>query len=381
MFYWVIIVYVIRLANAMLKEQELKQTSLYPLHLELGGKMTAFAGYQLPIQYPTGIIHEHLHCRSLTGFFDISHMGQFLISGKDAASELERLTPSNITTLKQGQQKYTVLTNDVGGVIDDIIVTRVENGIRLIVNAACKPKDFDYLLSRLSSRCQLTDLTELSLFALQGPESVAVIGKFSASAARLPFMSMCEAEIADICCTVSRCGYTGEDGFEISVANDYAEALARLLLAETEVKPVGLGARDTLRLEAGLCLYGHELNESITPVEAGLGWLISKDKADYPGAEIILRQLRHGVDRIRCGLVVNSKLPVRESSAILNKEKKPIGLVTSGSYSPSLGKPIAMATLSKSHSKIGTQLFAQVRDQLIPVTVSPLPFIPHRYHR
>jgi aminomethyltransferase len=381
LFYWVIIVYVIRLANAMLKESELKQTSLYPHHLELGGKMTAFAGYQLPIQYPTGIIHEHLYCRSHAGFFDISHMGQFLISGKDAASELERLTPSKITGLKPGQQKYTVLTNDAGGVIDDIIVTRVENGIRLIVNAACKSKDFDYLLSRLSGRCQLTELTELSLFALQGPASAAVIGEFSASAAQLPFMSACETEIAGINCTISRCGYTGEDGFEISVANDHAETLARLLLAEKEIKPVGLGARDTLRLEAGLCLYGHELNENITPIEAGLSWLISKGRDDYPGAEKILKQLKEGTKIIRAGLIADSKMPVREGSIIVNKEGIEIGTVSSGTFSPSLNKPVAMAFLDKHYSDIGTQLAAKVRDKLIPVTVVALPFVPHRYQR
>jgi aminomethyltransferase len=358
----------------------LKQTPLHQLHLEFGGKMTAFAGYQVPIQFPTGIIQEHLHCRSQAGFFDISHMGQFLVLGDKAVVEIEKLIPSKITGLKIGQQKYTVLTNDGGGVIDDIIVTRVENGIRLIVNAACKSKDFDYLLSRLSSRCQLTELTELSLFALQGPKSATVIGKFSA-AAQLPFMAACNTEIADIRCTVSRCGYTGEDGFEISVANDHTEALARLLLAEEEVKPIGLGARDTLRLEAGLCLYGHELNESITPVEAGLSWLINKERDDYPGAEKILPQLIDSSGIIRAGLIADSKIPVREGSIIVNTEGIEIGTVTSGSFSPSLNKPIAMALLDKCYSDIGMLLAAKVRDQLISVTVVALPFVPHRYQR
>lgn len=363
------------------KQSELKQTSLYLLHLELGGKMTAFAGYQLPIQYSTGIIHEHLHCRSRAGFFDISHMGQFLLSGEYAASELERLTPSNITNLKPGQQKYTVLTNDAGGIIDDIIVNRVENGVRLIVNASCKVKDFNYLTKRLPESCQLTELNEFSLFALQGPASAAVISKFSASAARLPFMSSCETEIAGIRCIVSRCGYTGEDGFEISVANNHAETLARLLLAEKEVKPIGLGARDTLRLEAGLCLYGHELNETITPVEAGLSWLINQKRNDYPGAEKILRQLKDGSENFRVGLIGDSKIPVREGCLIFDKEDNEIGAVTSGTFSPSLSKPVAMALLNKHHCEIGTQLLAEVRGQPIPVTVSALPFIPHRNHR
>ena len=359
----------------------LKQTSLYHLHLELGGKMTAFAGYQLPVHYVTGIIHEHLHCRSHAAFFDLSHMGQFLLSGEDAASELNRLTPSGITGLKPGQQKYTVLTNDEGGIIDDIIVARTENGMRLIVNAACKAKDFDYLVNRLSGRCQLTKLTELSLLALQGPQSAAIMGKFSASAVRLPFMSTCETEIAGIQCTISRCGYTGEDGFEISVANNHAETLTRLLLAEKEVIPVGLGARDTLRLEAGLCLYGHELDESITPVEAGLHWLIKKGRNDFPGADKIIRQLHYGTQKIRAGLIVESKVPVREGSAVLGDEKTEIGIVSSGSFSPSLGQPIAMAMLNRPFCQSGTRLFARVREQLIPVTVSSLPFLPHRYYR
>jgi aminomethyltransferase len=362
-------------------QAELKQTSLYHLHLELGGKMTAFAGYKLPVHYATGLIHEHLHSRSHAGLFDISHMGQFLLSGEDAASELERLTPSGITGLKPGQQKYTVLTNDEGGIIDDIIVTRSENGVRFIVNAACKAKDFDYLANRLSGRCQLTEFTELSLLALQGPESAAIIGKFSSSAARLPFMSACETKIAGIQCTVSRCGYTGEDGFEVSVANNHAEALARLLLAEKEVILVGLGARDTLRLEAGLCLYGHELDESITPVEAGMLWLIKKNHNDFPGADKILRQLQQGPQKIRFGLVVESKVPVRDGGVILDGENTEIGRVTSGSFSPSLGQPIAMAMLKRPFSQLGTRLFAKVREQFIPVTVSALPFILHRYYR
>lgn len=365
----------------MLREPRLKQTALYNLHLELGGKMTAFAGYQLPIQYPTGIIQEHLHCRSQAGFFDISHMGQFLLTGDEAISELERLIPSGISGLKSGQQKYTVLTNDAGGVIDDVIVNRLEHSVRLVVNAACKTKDFDYLANRLSGGCQITELTELSLFALQGPVSAAVIGKFSSTAANLSFMAACESEIAGIHCTISRCGYTGEDGFEISVANDNAEALARLLLAEKEVLPIGLGARDTLRLEAGLCLYWHELNETITPVEAGLNWLIKKDRNDYPGADKILRQLQRGTEHIRAGLIVENRIPVREGCIVFGKENNEIGKITSGSFSPSLGKPIAIAMLNRQYSELGTQLSVKVRNQLIPVTVSPLPFIPHRYRR
>ncbi len=359
----------------------LKQTPLYNLHLDLGGKMTAFAGYQLPIHYRNGIIHEHLHCRSHAGFFDISHMGQCLISGAEATSELERLTPSNITGLKPGQQKYTVLTNEEGGIIDDIIVTSIESGLRIVVNAACKDKDFHYLAHQLSDHCHFVEFTDQALFALQGPTAAAIIRKFSAHTADLPFMTACETELSGIHCTISRCGYTGEDGFEISVANVHAEALARLLLAEKDVIPIGLGARDTLRLEAGLCLYGHELNETITPVEAGLHWLIKKGHSDFPGADKIIRQLQFGTEKILAGLVVDSKVPVREGSVILNDEKNEVGHVTSGSFSPNLGKPIAMAMLDRHYSALGTRLHAKVREHHVAVTVTRLPFIPHRYQR
>jgi aminomethyltransferase len=372
----------------------LKQTPLYALHLELGAKMVPFAGYQMPLQYSKGIIHEHLHCRSHAGFFDISHMGQCLIQGDGAASELEQLTPSDITSLKPGTQKYTLLTNSEGGIIDDIIITRIDTGLMIIVNAACKNKDFAYLKSHLSGQCDFKELPDHALLAIQGPAAATVIGKFSAQASDLTFMQACETEINDIPCNVSRSGYTGEDGFEISVANQYTEQLASLLLAEDGVEAVGLGARDTLRLEAGLCLYGHELNESITPVEAGLQWVIKKsfgsaqdkpfDLAQgkfFPGADKILNQLHLGTEKIRAGLVAESKIPVRDGSDIINNEDKVVGHVTSGSFSPSLGKPVAMALLERASASLGNTLYAIVRDRKIPVTVSKLPFIPHRYHR
>ena len=359
----------------------LKQTPLYNLHLKLGAKMVPFAGYQMPVHYSKGIIHEHLHCRSQAGFFDISHMGQCLVSGDDAASELERLTPSDITGLKVGAQKYTVLTNDEGGIIDDIIITRIDSGLMIIVNAACKDKDFAHLKNHLSEQCVFKELPEQALFALQGPAAASIIGKFSVQAAGLSFMQACETEINGIACTISRSGYTGEDGFEISVANQYAEPLACLLLAEDEVEAVGLGARDTLRLEAGLSLYGHELNESITPIEAGLKWVIKKDHNQFHGADKILKQLQLGSEKIRAGLLVESKIPVRDGSIVINNEDKDVGYVTSGSFSPSLGKPIAMALLDRNAAGFDNTLFAIVRDRKIPVTVTRLPFIPHRYHR
>jgi len=363
----------------------LKQTPLYNLHLKLGAKMVPFAGYQMPLQYSKGIIHEHLHCRSHAGFFDISHMGQCLILADDAANELERLTPSDITGLKSGAQKYTVLTNSDGGIIDDIIITRTDSGLMIIVNAACKDKDFTYLKSQLSERCDFKELPDHALFALQGPAAAKIMQQYSAKATGLSFMQACETEIDGIPCNISRSGYTGEDGFEISVANDYAEQLACLLLAEDDVEAVGLGARDTLRLEAGLSLYGHELCETITPVEAGLKWIIKKPfdfaQDSFPGADKILNQLQHGTEKIRAGLMVESKIPVRDGSEIINNENKVIGHVTSGSFSPSLGKPVAMALLDCTSVSLGNTLYAIVRDRKIAVTVTKLPFIPHRYYR
>jgi len=379
----------------------LKQTPLYNLHLKLGAKMVPFAGYQMPLQYSKGIIHEHLHCRSHAGFFDISHMGQCLILGDDAASELEQLTPSDITGLKVGAQKYTVLTNNDGGIIDDIIITRIDSGLMLIVNAACKDKDFMYLKNHLSGSCDFKELSDRALFAIQGPAAATVIGKFSALATDLSFMQACATVINGIPCTISRSGYTGEDGFEISVAHQYAEQLACLLLADDDVEAVGLGARDTLRLEAGLSLYGHELNEAITPVEAGLQWVIKKSfgsaqdrpfgsaqdrpfgsaQDKFPGADKILNQLQNGSEKIRTGLLVESKIPVRDGCDIINNEDRVIGHVTSGGFSPSLGKPVAMALLDRNSVSLGNTLYAIVRDRKIAVTVTGLPFIPHRYHR
>lgn len=358
----------------------LQQTPLYDLHLELGAKMTAFAGYQMPVQYGQGIIHEHLHCRSQTGFFDISHMGQCQIVGDQAAAELEKLTPGGIVDLAVGAQKYTLLTNDAGGVIDDIIVTRLEAGVGIIVNAACKDKDFAYLQSRLSANCQFVELAELALFALQGPGAAAVMARYCAQAAALSFMQACATTIAGIDCHVSRSGYTGEDGFEISLSQTAAEQVARLLLAEDGVEPIGLGARDTLRLEAGLCLYGHELNETITPIEARLQWLFKKGHVDFPGSAIILPQLQNGAGQMRVGLRVDGRIAVREGCAIYY-HNQPIGMVSSGSFAPSLQRPVAMALLDRQFAQPGTVLSALVRNAPIVVTICPLPFVPHRYLR
>lgn len=356
----------------------LKMLPLNAVHLELGAKMAPFAGYAMPLHYDTGIIREHLHCRSHAGFFDISHMGQFSVAGDEAAAALERLTPTDITSLRPGMQKYTVLTLNNGGVLDDIIVSRTASGLFIIVNAACKDKDFDYLRQHLPG---LTDLKDRALFALQGPAAESVISTFSPTAASLKFMQSAATELDGMTCFISRSGYTGEDGFEISVAMADAERLARLLLAQDQVAPIGLGARDTLRLEAGLCLYGHELNEAITPVEAGLAWIIKKGHDRFPGAGKILAQLQNGTEHIRAGLIVEGKTPIREGAALSNDQGHSVGHVTSGSFAPSLGKPIALARVDKAYAVVGTRLFAEVRGRPLALSVIGLPFVPHRYHR
>ncbi len=359
----------------------LKQTPLYNLHLELGAKMVPFAGYFMPLHYGNGTLKEHLHCRNYAGFFDISHMGQCLILGDDAVQQLEQLIVSDIAKLKPGEQKYTVLTNSEGGIIDDIIITRTDSGVTIVVNAACKDKDFNYLAKHISDRCCFNELSGQALFALQGPAVAAIMNKLSAQAAELSFMQACETYIQDMPCSIARCGYTGEDGFEISVEPHYAEQLARLFLAEDGVEPIGLAARDTLRLEAGLCLYGHEIDESITPVEAGLQWLLKKGHHQFPGADKILAQRQQGSETIRAGLLVQSKIPVRDGSEIFNSEHIAVGHVTSGGFSPRLGQPIAMALLTRTAASLGNTLYAKVRSHRIAVTVTPLPFVPHRYFK
>lgn len=359
----------------------LQQTPLYDFHKQLGAKMTTFAGYEMPLQYDKGIIHEHLHCRAQAGLFDISHMGQCRISGDGAAAALERLTPSGLVDLPVGGQKYTVLTNAEGGVIDDIIVTRTQNGLSLIVNAACKEKDFAHLRQHLPPDCEFETCNDLALLALQGPLAVKVMAKFSAEAIDLRFMQACESEMDGVACQISRSGYTGEDGFEISLPQAESERIARLLLAEEGVEAIGLGARDTLRLEAGLCLYGHELSETITPVEAGLSWLFKKNQMDFPGAAKLAAQLIQGTERVRVGLAVEGKIPVREGAVICAADGRELGQVSSGGFSPSLGRPIAMAFVARDLAQHGTRLYANVRDQRIVVQVCALPFVPHHYRR
>lgn len=357
---------------------ELNKTALYTLHKQLAAKMVEFSGYLLPVQYSKGIIDEHLHCRQQASLFDISHMGQALLSGPNIASDLEKLTPAQLHTLAIGQQRYTVLLNEDGGIIDDVIITRLDSAYLLVANAACKQKDFVHINRHLSADSKLTVLHDQALLALQGPEATEIMETLSPALTELAFMHSLNVEIEGMDCMISRSGYTGEDGFELSIANGNAEALAQRLLAFNQVEPAGLGARDTLRLEAGLSLYGHELTEQLTPIDCGLQWLIQRTEG-YLGAEKIRQQLAAGADLQRIGLVANSKSPVREGCELLDKDGQKVGTVTSGSYSPSLKQPIALAQISSNNDS--QTFWAQVRNHTIQLTKNKLPFMEHQYRR
>ena len=366
----------------------LLHTPLHALHLELGAKMVPFAGYSMPVSYPQGILAEHRQCRESAVLFDVSHMGQLRLTGEDAAAALETLVPVDIIGLAPGKQRYALFTNDGGGILDDLMVTRREDHLFLVVNAACKEADTAHLRARLSTRCLIEPLPERGLLALQGPKAAAVMARLAPELARLTFMTGGAATIHGIACFATRSGYTGEDGFEISVAAAEAEDLARALLAEPEVRPAGLGARDTLRLEAGLCLYGHDIDTTTTPVEAGLTWAIQKVRrpggeraGGYPGAEAIAGQLANGASVKRVGLVGLERVPVREGAHIVDEAGSAIGRVTSGTVGPSVGQPIAMAYVPAALAAPGTVVHADVRGKRQPLRVTPMPFAPHRYFR
>ena len=366
----------------------LLHTPLHALHVELGAKMVPFAGYAMPVSYPQGILAEHRQCRESAVLFDVSHMGQLRLTGDDAAAALETLVPVDIVGLDPGKQRYALFTNDAGGILDDLMVTRREDHLFLVVNAACKDADTAHLRARLSTRCLIEPLPERALLALQGPKAAAVMQRLAPELAKLTFMTGGEATIHGIACFATRSGYTGEDGFEISVAAAEAEALARALLAEPEVQAAGLGARDTLRLEAGLCLYGHDIDTTTTPVQAGLTWAIQKVRrpggeraGGYPGADVIAAQLAHGAAMKRVGLVGLERVPVREGAHIVDDTGAAVGRVTSGTVGPSVGQPIAMAYVPSALAVAGTVVHADVRGKRQPMRISPLPFAPHRYYR
>lgn len=359
------------------------QTPLYPLHATLGAKFVTFAGYDMPVQYPAGVLAEHLHTRSQAGLFDVSHMGQVRLRGTNIVAMLERLVPGDIAALAPGQIRYTQFTNDKGGILDDLMVTRREGHLDLVVNAGTKQADLQHLREWLPHGIEIDYLEDRALLALQGPAAAAIIARLAPGLATLPFMTASEAALYGIACDVARSGYTGEDGFEISVAATRAIDLAEALLAEPGVMPAGLGARDSLRLEAGLCLYGHDIGETTTPVEAGLLWSIGKRRrteGGFPGAPVIQQQIAEGPARRRVGILPEGRAPAREHTAI-HHAGKPVGIVTSGGYGPSLGGPIAMGYVETAAAGLGTALELIVRDTPRPARVVPLPFTPARYHR
>lgn len=366
----------------------LARTPLYNLHLELGAKMVPFAGYEMPVQYPTGVLKEHAHTRTQAGLFDVSHMGQVRLGGTDAAVALESLVPVDIVGLPVNTQRYAMFTNEQGGILDDIMVSNGGDHLFVVVNAACKEHDFAHLRKHLAHRCDIAVLDDRALLALQGPVAAAVMARLAPQTAAMIFMKTGRVTLAGAECFISRSGYTGEDGFEISVPNDKAEEVARLLLGQPEVAPIGLGARDSLRLEAGLCLYGHDMDTTTTPVEASLGWALSKARrADgarpggYPGADVILRQLAEGVHRKRVGLLVKDRMPVREGAELADGNGGIVGKVTSGGFGPTVGGPVAMGYLSSSLASPGTALNAIVRGKPVAVEVAKTPFTPQRYYR
>jgi aminomethyltransferase len=364
---------------------ELSKTSLHALHLDYGAKMVPFAGYEMPVQYRGGIIQEHKHTRSHAGLFDISHMGQIRITGDDALGAIERLVPGRLTGLQPYTQKYTVLTNSEGGIIDDVMVLHAGDHVRLVVNAACKHTDLAYLQNKLGNQCDIQMLESESLLALQGPAAARILGEYIPAVTELTFMAAGNFALEEVEFIISRSGYTGEDGFEISLSSDCAERFAKLLLVEDEVELIGLGARDTLRLEAGLCLYSQDIDNTTTPVEAALDWLIPKagqasgDVDDYPGVETIRSHLLNGTERRRVGLKPQSKVPLRTGTVLLNDQQEQIGHITSGGYSPTLGEPIAMGYVSSDHIKAGTCLCACARGKEYKIMVVKLPFVKHHY--
>jgi aminomethyltransferase len=371
-------------------DTDLLQTPLHALHTELGARMVPFAGYSMPVQYPAGLMAEHHHTRAAAGLFDVSHMGQLRLVGPDAAAAFETLMPVDVIDLAVGKQRYGLLLNDEGGIIDDLMFVNRGDDLFVIVNGACKVGDIAHMQARIGSRCQVIPLPDRGLLALQGPQAVTALQRLVPGVEKLVFMTGGAFNWKGADLFITRSGYTGEDGFEISVPGDRAEAFARALLAEPEVKPVGLGARNSLRLEAGLCLYGNDIDTTTTPVEAALNWAMQKVRrtggaraGGFPGAERVLAQL-DGTDvlpRKRVGLVALERIPVREHTELQSVDGQTIGEVTSGLLGPSAEKPVAMGYVSPAHATIGTRVQAIVRGKAVPMEVSAMPFVPNRYFR
>ena len=374
----------------MSADQNLLTTPLNALHLELGARMVPFAGYSMPVQYPAGLVAEHHHTRTAAGLFDVSHMGQLRLVGPDAAAAFESLMPVDVIGLGLHKQRYGLLLNDEGGIIDDLMFVNRGDDLFVIVNGACKHGDLAHVQSRISSRCTIEPQFDRALLALQGPQAVTALGRLLPGVEQLVFMTgmPCTWQGADL--YVTRSGYTGEDGFEISLPASAADAFARALLDQPEVKPIGLGARNSLRLEAGLCLYGNDIDTSTTPAEANLNWAMQKVRrtggaraGGFPGAGVVLAQLdgSQPAQRLRVGLVGLERVPVREHVELHNADGQKIGEVTSGLLAPTADKPVALAYVQAEYAAMGTRLNAMVRGKAVPMEVSPLPFVPNRYFR
>jgi aminomethyltransferase len=375
--------------------EEFLRTPLYDLHLELGARMVTFAGYSMPVQYPDGLLSEHHHTRTAAGLFDVSHMGQLRLVGADAASALESLVPVDVIGLPSGKQRYGLLLNDDGGIIDDLMLfnrNMSDSGgdIFIIVNGACKSGDIAHITQKIGSRCEVIPMPAMALLALQGPKAAAALQRLAPGVEELVFMTGGSFKIAACDCFVTRSGYTGEDGFEISVPASQADTLARALLAQPEVKPIGLGARNSLRLEAGLCLYGNDIDSSTTPIEAGLNWAIQKVRRSggaraggFPGAEKILAQLDRPetLHRKRVGLMALERIPVREHTELQSLDGTVAGKVTSGLLAPTVNQAVAMAYVKPEFSAAGSRLNAMVRGKPVAMQITAMPFVPNRYFR
>lgn len=372
-----------------LAETTSKHVPLHNLHIASGARMVDFAGWQMPVQYTQGIKQEHAHCRTHASLFDVSHMGQFRLTGKHADRALERLTPADIVDLPQNQQRYALLTTPEGGILDDCMITRYAGLLYVVVNAACREQDIAHLRKHLSDHAEIEEIQDHVLLALQGPQAATVLARFQPKITHMTFMQSCILEINDVQCYVSRSGYTGEDGFEISMPASVAQPFAEHLLAQDEVTFAGLGARDTLRLEAGLCLYGHDIGTTTSPIEAGLSWAIAKSRRQGGAREggflgqanILDELLRKDPKRKRIGLTAQGRAPIREGVTLYDLQGIPIGAVTSGLYSPSLERPIAMAYVQTPYAQTGTTLLAKVRGKNLPVDIVAMPFVPHKYYR
>ncbi|MEM6304982.1 MAG: glycine cleavage system aminomethyltransferase GcvT [Pseudomonadota bacterium] len=372
---------------------DLARTPLYDLHLAQGAKMVPFAGYEMPVQYGPGVMKEHLHTRAAAGLFDVSHMGQVLLWGPSwdqVARGFERLVPQDVLDLPEGRQRYGFFTDETGGILDDLMFARRGDALFVVVNAACKHADVARMRAALEPDVQVSVLEDRALLALQGPKAGAVVAGMDARAAAMAFMDVADLTLEGVPVWASRSGYTGEDGFEISVPADQAERLTRALLAHADVAPVGLGARDALRLEAGLCLYGHDMDADVNPVEAGLAWAIQKVRrpgggraGGFPGAQLVFDGLAQGPARQRVGLQPEGRAPMREGVSLFDAASGGhlIGQITSGGFGPSVGGPVAMGYVRAAQAAIGTRLWGELRGKRQPVIVAKLPFVPANFKR